>query len=165
VRFTLLLLAPVLIQAQQTKLPSFDEYKVSEVFKGKPVKPHLATPFEREFRSQIREAASKGPNFAGKFTIAQWGCGSGCIQMAVIDGENGAVYRGPFKVLSARRLHTLEIYAAPLLQFRANSRLIIVSGCPEEDLSKCADVYYEWSGTRFGLLTKSEMRPIAVSIP
>ncbi len=155
----------MLIQARQTKLPSFDEYKVSEVFKGMPAQPRLTIHLAREFRTQIQEAARKGPNLAGKFTIAQWGCGSGCIQMVVINEETGAVHPGPFKTLAAKTAHTLEMYLAPLLQFRANSRLIIVSGCPEEDLSKCAEFYYEWTGAGFRLLTESELRPIAVSIP
>jgi hypothetical protein len=101
---------------------------------------------DRKSRKRLAKA-----NFAGKFTIALWGCGSGCIQMAVIDEENGAVYDGPFKTLSAGDFHTLKIYV-PYLDFRANSRLAIVSGCREEDLSKCAAFYYKWMGARFLLL-------------
>lgn len=39
----------------------------------------------------ITAALRKGPTFAGRFTVAEWGCGSTCQQHAVIDVPSGLV--------------------------------------------------------------------------
>ncbi len=160
-RLTLLVLSAVLVQAQPAKLTSFDQYKVSEVFNGKLAPPRLTTAFAREFRSQIREAASKGPGFAGKFAFAQWGCGGGCIQMAIVDEQTGAVYPGPFKTLDfstplrfADGSDSSKVDSFEPLVFRKDSRLLAVRGCPEEDQNNCALFYYEWNGAAFRLVQK-----------
>ncbi|HUJ49553.1 MAG TPA: hypothetical protein VLW25_05120 [Bryobacteraceae bacterium] len=165
-KFALLLLA-VVLSAQTGKLPSFDEYKVSEVFTGKPAEPRLSLPFAREFRTQIREAAKKGPNFAGKFTIAQWGCGGGCIQMAVINEETGAVSRGPFMSLDfSAALHFADGSDTSMpdsfepLVFLKDSRLLAVRGCPEEDRNNCALFYHAWDGAKFAPVQK--LKPTAM---
>src|SRR6266478_4202549 len=61
-------------------------------YKGKLATPRLITPTQREFRTVIRRGAVKGPNFAGHYTVAEWGCGSNCVVYAVIDAITGAVY-------------------------------------------------------------------------
>ncbi len=76
----------------QTRFPSFEEYRVKEVFNGTPAPPQLVHPIDRLFRTRIRQSAAKGPNFAGSYTIAEWGCGSGCISAAVVDARDGTVY-------------------------------------------------------------------------
>ncbi len=42
-----------------------------------------------EFKTHITEAVGKGPNFAGKFAVAQWGCGTGCQGHAIVNVESG----------------------------------------------------------------------------
>jgi hypothetical protein len=49
-----------------------------------------------------------GPNFAGHRIVIAWGCGSGCIEMAMSDAEPGTVYSLP---VSAAR------FALPMLVF------------------------------------------------
>jgi len=93
----------------------------------------------------IRDAAAKGPNFAGHFTIAQWGCGAGCVSIAIVDEKTGHVWDGPFKALSMKATDSQEP-----LEFRLDSRLLIAHGCPEE--KNCDDYYYELTGTGFKLL-------------
>jgi len=44
-----------------------------------------------EHRRILMEALKRGPTFAGKFTVAEWGCGSNCQQHAVINVETGLV--------------------------------------------------------------------------
>ena len=55
--------------------------------------PVIKTAEARRFRTMIREAAAKGPNFAGHFTVAEWGCGAGCVSVAIIDAATGSIYR------------------------------------------------------------------------
>lgn len=44
-----------------------------------------------EFKTAINEAIAQGPNFAGKFVVAQWGCGTGCQGHAVVNVESGKI--------------------------------------------------------------------------
>jgi len=45
----------------------------------------------QEYERIITAALKKGPTFAGRFAVAEWGCGSTCQQHAVIDAETGLV--------------------------------------------------------------------------
>lgn len=43
------------------------------------------------FKTEIMDTVAKGPNFAGKYAVAQWGCGTGCQGHAVINVESGKI--------------------------------------------------------------------------
>ncbi|HEY2014793.1 MAG TPA: hypothetical protein VGH38_14895 [Bryobacteraceae bacterium] len=129
-------------------LPVFDQFHVDPVFKGRPAPPMLQTPDQRMFRTMIRESAAKGPNFAGHYTIAEWGCGAGCVSMAIIDAVDGKIYRSPFKVLAWSLLkyegrHPSNGDDFQELEFKKDSRLLIARGCPEE--KNCGSYFYEWT--------------------
>jgi hypothetical protein len=80
--------------AKAPQPPRFEDYPVTEVFKGTPAPPILATPVQREFRTRIRSGVSTcegvwygswrdpnkkpGPNFSGHYFVIRWGCGSQC---------------------------------------------------------------------------------------
>ena len=44
-----------------------------------------------EYKRIITAALKKGPMFAGRFAVAEWGCGSSCQHHAIIDVETGLV--------------------------------------------------------------------------
>jgi hypothetical protein len=145
--------------AQEKPLPKFEDFKVAEVFKGVPAKPILRTAGQRGFRTRIREGAAGGTNFAGHYAIAQWGCGSFCISIAIIDEKTGAVYDGPFSILGYMPVDVFpDVPAADDsidqlgVKFKLDSRLLIVRGCQEDQ--DCASYYYEWTGSKFKLLRK-----------
>ena len=111
----------------------------------------------------IREGAAKGPNFAGHFTIADWGCGAGCVSIAVIDAKDGKVYSGPFQVLSWAMFKYEGRYSSNTpefvpLDFHPDSRLLIARGCPGG--SQLRVTYFCTSGRRleFKLIRKVEKR-------
>jgi hypothetical protein len=80
--------------------PSFGQYPFTgPKFSGKPAAPMLRTTYQRTFRAAIRNSAARGPNFAGRYTIAEWGCGAGCVSIVIVDAANGAVRPGPFRNL------------------------------------------------------------------
>jgi hypothetical protein len=81
------------------RLPRFEDYPVTAIFKGTPAPPKLR-PGDRLFRTRIREGAAKGPNFAGHYTIAEWGCGMGCVSIAIVDASDGRIYDAPFTALA-----------------------------------------------------------------
>lgn len=141
-------------------LPRFEDYSISSVFSGKPAEPIFARGQEG-FRTRIRKSARKGPNFAGHFTIAEWGCGSGCVSFAVVDAVSGRLYPAvPFVGLAVPYQGAATGREYEGLEYRLNSSLLIADGCPEDsksdDSSKfeknCGIRYYKWERDRFVLI-------------
>jgi hypothetical protein len=152
----LLLLIAAFAGTQQAP-PAFDQFPAGEIFHGTPARPILKSRGQRLFRTRIRDAAKQGPNFAGRYRIAEWGCGAACVSIAVVDEKTGEVYEGPFGKLPGS-----VIYFGPEIDpkkaglfFHLDSRLMIALGCPQE--TGCAEYYYEWMGTHFRLLRKDAL--------
>ena len=133
-----------------TDTPRFEDMPVAGKFNGRPAPVKLSTAEARRYRTVIREGAREGPNFAGHYTIVTWGCGSGCVQFAIVDAKTGAVYSPRFYV--AARVHVDEEAQQPdePLQFRIDSKLLIVSGSPNEQNEGI--YYYSWDGKRLALI-------------
>jgi len=73
---------------------SFDGFKVN-VYTGKLSNPDFSTnPGAKRFITRIKSACEKGVNFAGHYTLAIWGCGSGCQSGVVVDRKTGEIYDG-----------------------------------------------------------------------
>lgn len=128
----------------------FADYAVAEVFRGKPAPPALLTKTQHMFRSAITQATRKGPNFAGHYTVAEWGCGSGCISMVVVDAESGKVFPAPFKILSLPLAQGEGGHEYQGAVYQLKSRLLVADGCPED--KKCGTYYYQWKVNQFKLL-------------
>lgn len=122
------------VPAQKYPRLRFDAYPVRSKSTGPCAQVNLKShPKARLFRTMLREGAKTGPNFAGHYTIVDWGCGSACLTIAVIDCRNGRVYFAPFVV-------------SPGIgqDFRINSRLFIVNP-PELSGYKEGEYIPEWS--------------------
>lgn len=48
-------------------------------------------PEAKTFFTRITEAVKTGSNFAGRFTLAHWGCGTDCVGYALVSAESGKV--------------------------------------------------------------------------
>jgi hypothetical protein len=70
-------------------LPDYRDFAVGEIFHGPPVQPILVTAEDKSYRTVLREGARKGPDFAGHYTIVEWGEGSSVITFAVVDAISG----------------------------------------------------------------------------
>jgi len=125
----------------------FADFAALESFHGKPAKPILTTRAQRTFRNAIVRAAAKGLNFAGHYTVAEWGCGSGCMSVAVVDAASGKVFPGPFKILSMPMAEGEGGREYQGAVYQRKSRLFIADGCPEE--ARCGTYYYEWNADKF----------------
>src|SRR5215210_1857780 len=112
----------------QQKVPQFKDFQVKEQYSGKTHALVLSRE-ARMFRTRLREAAKGKPNFAGHYIVVKWGCGSACVEGAIIDAKTGRVYMLPA---------TLCCWTAMVddnfdpVEFRLNSRLIIFSGARNE---------------------------------
>ncbi len=80
------------LERQEARLATSTDSKL-EIYKGEYAKEPVFSIFEDavEYKKVIMEALKHGPNFAGKFVVAEWGCGSGCQNHAIVDVETGLV--------------------------------------------------------------------------
>jgi hypothetical protein len=141
------------VWAQDAKLPRADDYPVNSVFTGTPAVPRLDTAWKRQFRTVIRNGARKGANFAGHYAIVEWGCGTACVQMAVVDVRSGNVYGGPFAealYLGMGDDDSLGTF------YHRDSSLLVLRGCL--DWKDSGAFYYVCTGARFKLLRKIAMK-------
>jgi hypothetical protein len=130
--------------------PAFDAYPAKPE-KMQPSMVDLAShPRARRFRTMLREQEKAGPNFAGHYTIVAWGCGTTCIQFAIIDARTGKVYFPPH-IDAVTYNHVAFAPNEPEppfggLRYRVDSRLLVVIGA-ENDVDAAEGItYYEWTG-------------------
>ncbi|GAB1308528.1 hypothetical protein KH5_12110 [Urechidicola sp. KH5] len=128
---------------------TFEKYKV-EIYKGELLDPDFSTNKKaKRFITQIKNECEKGINFAGKYTLVLWGCGSSCQYSMVIDRLTGKIYDG--------------IMTSFGLEFKKDSTLIITNiGAidPEtnmiETCSYCNVTHELWIGNKFKRLNKTQ---------
>jgi hypothetical protein len=144
---TLIVAAAALVAAgfpRQHRLPRFEDYPVREVYHGRPAPVDLSSsPDARRFRTVLREGARRGPNFAGHYTVVEWGCGSNCHVYGIVDARTGRVWITP--------------WAANLgAEYRLDSSLFVIDprhmwveayGDAAPEAFKPSTVYYRWTGT------------------
>jgi hypothetical protein len=154
----LLLVACTVLSAQ---VPRFEDYPAVERFTGTPAAPKLVESWARRFQTRIREGAVgkypawrgfeefkvEGPNYAGHYYVANWGCGTGCLMLVVIDAVTGTVYPPP---LSAGTTGSNRMILPGLgtgwadFDFQPESRLFVLKTCPLVDGRR-----YPFSGTSY----------------
>lgn len=128
------------------EVPQFRDYPAVRTHYG-PSAPIKLAKEDMMFRTRLRAAAKKHPNFAGNFVLETWGCGTTCLMGAAINLATGRVVQIPFSICCAK---TGDPRFNPI-EFRPNSRLIIFAGLRNEEESMGAH-YYEFDGHEFRFL-------------
>jgi hypothetical protein len=138
--------------------PRFSDYAARR-YVGVNAAPDLRSdPRSRRYRSQLKDWALEKPNFAGHYILATWGCGTGCTEIAIIDAMSGKV----FHPAGARTNHIEDVDIEVLveveqvgrradfgaLQYRADSRLLIVFGTPDGRAENKGISYFVWEDER-----------------
>jgi hypothetical protein len=141
----------------ETKAPTFEQYPSETIYKGKPAAVDLeSAPDARRFRTVLREGAKKGPNFAGHYAIVEWGCGTSCATIAVVDVKKGHVFFPKISPLGFPGLEEgnqlMDQYGT---SYRKDSRLLIVNGIPSNK-NKVGSYYYIWEAGKFKLIFSRE---------
>jgi hypothetical protein len=126
--------------SQESHSYPFARFPVHRLYRGKPAQPKLTTPTQREFRTVLRNGAKKGPNFAGQFTVVEWGCGSNCVVFAVIDARTGKVFDNDMPLIN-------DEYPCGL-SYRVESTLFVVEKSSTPD-GTCQPELYNWVGSAF----------------
>lgn len=143
--------------AQGGAEPRFQDY-AAPAFKGRAAALKLTTRQARAYRTRLREGARRAVNFAGRYKLHTWSCGTGCLQTAFIDAKTGEVFfpaeLDGFIVCfyDPKPVEDLE----EALKFQRGSRLIVMSGYPYSERGKDSPkkglYYYEWTGRELKLI-------------
>jgi hypothetical protein len=152
VLLTALLMALSSIGLAQSTTPTFTRY-AAKVENIKNVRVNLKSHKDANmFRTNLRNAAKEGVNFAGHYILTTWGCGTNCSQSAIIDARNGRVFFPGVLAGAGFGFCDLPDDAEPVV-YKANSRLLVLSGFKggelEQENSHCGIYYLEWTGTDF----------------
>jgi len=147
----------------QSTTPTFTQY-AARVEKIKNVKVNLKSHKNANmFRTNLRNAAKEGVNFAGHYILTTWGCGTNCSQSAIIDARTGRVFFPNELEGAGFGFCELPDDTEPAV-YKANSRLLVLSGFKGGDLerenSRCGIYYFEWTGTNFKQLKFVEKKRI-----
>jgi len=116
--------------------PLPEQYKAAQVFGGKAKMPQFKGRDKayRQFRTQIRDGLADGVNFAGHYTVVQFGCGAGCVTGFIVDDSNGRVYDAP-------RGGEANMYLT--LRYQKDSRLIVAQWA-DNAKNACNLEFLEW---------------------
>lgn len=108
--------------------PTFDQFSVKELFDKAPAPVDLKShPRAKRYKAALSASASQGPNFAGHYRIVTWGCGSSCLELAIVDLENGRVH---FPGNLKRDYYQGVRDGTEPFSFRKDSALLVVAGSP-----------------------------------
>jgi hypothetical protein len=138
----------------QSKTPAFKQY-AAKVEKIRNVKVNLKShKTANMFRTNLRNAAKEGVNFAGHYILTTWGCGTNCSQSAIIDARSGRVFFP--EQLEGIGIGFCELpdaaFEEPLV-YKPESRLLVLNGFKGGDLERengrCGIYYFEWTGAAF----------------
>ena len=123
------LLIPLVLVAMQIgspRAPRFADYPATVGFPGNPATPNLTSGEAQRFRTQLSRQSAAGPNFAGHFTFARWGCGAGCVTGAIIDALTGQVWFPNFVIEDV--IEQGRIVVDHTTEFHLDSELVVATG-------------------------------------
>ena len=143
------------------KAPTFAAYRVRSLETVEnPRLDFKSNPIARMYRTLLRQEVALGPNFAGHYRVAVWGCGSSCAMFAVVNLKTGRVISPDgfshtsgvdFGVESWDVLPQSQRDAG-LFGFRKDSRLLVVLGDLDEDESREGAFYFVLDHERLRLI-------------
>jgi hypothetical protein len=134
------------------------DFKMFEVpvYKGKLAPPNFKTDKAAWlYRTQIREQCkNNGINFAGHYTLCKWGCGSECLDFAIVNRIDGRINYSNIAIKQDDVFYTLL--------YKANSKLILLNDwklqAPKGYISCYKDDYkliaVEWINNKIKKLSK-----------
>jgi hypothetical protein len=144
-----------------SKAPRFAAYRVPVPQIAEAPKLDLnSSPTARMYRTLLRQEAYRGPNFAGHYRVAIWGCGTSCAMFAVVNLKTG-------RVITPEKFYaTSTVYFAvedqkvfpdsqsedDVFGFRKDSKLLVILGDLDEDESREGAFYFVLDHERLRLI-------------
>lgn len=121
----------------------FNQFPVAAIYRGPAAMPDFDGRDRqfRDFRTRIRDGISQGINFAGRYAVIQFGCGTECSFVLVADVSTGQVYDFP---------HGGEHDPMLSLDYRPSSNLISATWVPDiQKMDHCLREMYVFDQGRF----------------
>ncbi|SCX03855.1 COG3904 family protein [Agrobacterium rosae] len=129
--------------------PNPASYPVRARLAGKTVMPDFRGR-DREFnsfRTRIRDGMREGPNFAGRYTLIQIGCGAGCSFVILADNQTG-------RPVSFPRGGEEHMYLS--LDYRRDSRLVAAQWL-DNGTSTCVVEFFDFDKDAWKPVSKTEI--------
>ena len=102
------------------RTPRFKDYPVADIYKGK-IAPLKLTNWDENWRARFQWAIENlEVDYAGRYIVMTWSCGSTCMLGVAINAKTGRVSWWDVR---------LNYGVEKPVDYRANSSLIIISGC------------------------------------
>ena len=131
----------------------FQEHAVSLTQESaRPAPPNVKSGRAYLYRTVIKQGAKLGPNFADHYTIIRIGCGAATTCLAIVDTKTGNVYFPPkLNSVEALLVDTGKINV-DTLNYRRDSRILVVVGSPNEKIGRAGISYYTWQSEKLNLI-------------
>jgi hypothetical protein len=131
------------------KAPKFTDFPTTSVKVASTAGLDLnSNPIARTYQTVLRQEMAEGPNFAGHYKVALWGCGMACAMFAVVDLNTGKVIT-PKEVTRVLGTHLAADDFLPDtasngwgFRFKKDSALMVVVGTPDENKSRSGAYYF-----------------------
>lgn len=127
----------------------FEDYLVRELYQGIPARLKFSEQFMdysahiELMKEELRIQASKPANFAGRYRILKWSCGSGCHLFGIFNAVTGVLTQAQeCKSLYNQKLPDELMTEKVGLEYRLNSRLLKVFGLCGVDRDQSPGTYY-----------------------
>lgn len=136
-----LVLALTLPADAQKRTPRFADYPEKTIVHTQVVRLPLTKEIEDDdylLRRYDSIGENNTANFAGRYFLAVWGCGSACVNAGIVEAATGKITDVPFSISGWRRTH--DDFAA--VEFRHNSRLVVFNGALNEESDTMGRHYY-----------------------
>jgi hypothetical protein len=125
-----------------------------------------SNPTARTYRTVLRRDVAQGPNFAGHYRVAVWGCGSSCTTFAVVNLNTGRVITPDGFSFASGVYFGIDDQKALggsqseywLLGFRKDSSLLVVLGDLDEDESREGAFYFILDHERLRLIHSTPVK-------
>jgi hypothetical protein len=141
------------------KAPSFNNYPadIKEVV-SKSKLDLTSNPIAKKYRTVLRQEMAKGPNYAGHYRVAFWGCGTSCAMFAVVDLKSGTVMTTrEFSAVAGVHLAADDFLQGTksdswAFRYKNDSSLLVILGAPDEDESRAGAYYFVLQDERLRLI-------------
>lgn len=75
--------------------PALSEYPVETIYRGAPAPLDMSSEDARMFKTRLNAALADGVHFAGRYSVATFGCGTSCVIHIFIDRTTGKLLDAP----------------------------------------------------------------------